>query len=191
MDMRVFPWGNSIYTLAKYYKFLFAQAPRDPTLQSIWKSKCLPKLRVFVWLLLKDRLNTKDLMLRKHWNVNDGPSCVLCANINLETRDHLFFSSSFAASCWSSIHIQWDCSLPISQRFLRAKNSFAGPCFLEIAACAAWNIWKERNDLIFKQQVPSLARWKVRFQSDLLLHQFRVKSPLVQPLLDWISCTFT
>jgi hypothetical protein len=41
---------------------------------------------------------------------------------------------------------------------------------MEIFVCSAWNIWKERNDFIFKQQVPSLARWRVRFQSDLLLH---------------------
>jgi hypothetical protein len=32
---------------------------------------------------------------------------------------------------------------------------------------------------------PSFACWKVRFKSDLLLHQFRVKAALVQPLLDW------
>ena len=64
-DSHIFSWGNKTYTSAKYYNFIFARAPQNKVLQSIWKSRCLPKLRVFVWLLLMDRLNTKDLMLRK------------------------------------------------------------------------------------------------------------------------------
>jgi hypothetical protein len=109
-DSRVFPWGNSIYTSAKYYNFVFDQVPKNPTMQSIWKSKSLPKLRVFTWLLSKDRLNTKDLMLRKHWTIDDGPTCVLCSRPDVETRDHLFFQCSFAASCWNCIGISWDCT---------------------------------------------------------------------------------
>jgi hypothetical protein len=190
-DTRVFPWGNSTYTSAKFYNFIFAQAPTDHALPSIWKSKCLPKLRVFAWLLMKDRLNTKDLIIRKSWKLDDGPSCVLCTNQMLETRDHLFFECPFAVACWEFTGIRWDSSELISPRFALARDSFIGPCFMEIAICDAWNIWKERNDLIFKQQNPSLRRWKVRFQSDLLLHQHRVKPAMVQPLLDWILATFT
>ena len=66
LDMRKFAWNSTTYTSAKYYKFLFAQAPRDKAIDLIWASKCLPKLRIFLWLLHHDRLNTKDLMLRKH-----------------------------------------------------------------------------------------------------------------------------
>jgi hypothetical protein len=76
-DSRVFVWGNDQFTSAKYYNFLFARLPQDQALISIWKSKCLPKLRVFAWLLLQDRLNTKDIMKRKHWHTEEGPACVL------------------------------------------------------------------------------------------------------------------
>jgi hypothetical protein len=163
LDTRIFPWGSTAYTSAKFYNFIFDQAPRDLTLQSIWKSKCLPKVRVFTWLLLKDRLNTKDPMHRKNWKLDDGPACVLCAIQAPETRDHLFFQCSFAVSCWDFIKIQWDCSLPISQRFTLACRLFDGPCFMEITTCAAWSIWKERNDYIFKKQTPYFGRWKDRF----------------------------
>ena len=130
-------------------------------------------------------------MQRKNWNVEGGPDCVLCDADVLETRDHLFFDCPFAKSCWEKIGIMWDLSLHVSSRFLVAKQNFTGPCFLEVATCAAWNMWKERNDLIFKGQRPSLACWRVRFQSDLMLHQYRVKTTLVQPLLDWILATFS
>ena len=140
---------------------------------------------------MRDRLNTKDLMIRKHWTIDSGSSCVLCTGHNLETRDHLFFLYPFATAWWDFIGIHWDGSLSISQRFIRAKRDFLGPCFLEIATCAAWNLWKECNGHIFENQTPSLARWKVRFQHDLLLHQHRVKPALVQPLIDWALSIFS
>jgi hypothetical protein len=68
-DSRTFCWGSTGYTSAKYYKFIFDCLPDDASLEAIWKSRCLPKLWVFAWLLLKDRLNTKDLMHRRHWTI--------------------------------------------------------------------------------------------------------------------------
>ena len=175
-DIRIFQWGNANYTASKLYNFMSGAFPIDPAIQEIWKSKCLPKLRVFSWLLLMDRLNTKELMQRKNWQNDGGTHCVLCDNQQEETRDHLFFYCSFAKSCWDLISIQWANNLDISARFSRAKQHFRGPCFMEIVACAAWNIWKERNDLIFRDQRPSLGRWRVRFQSDISLHQLDRKS---------------
>jgi hypothetical protein len=99
IDTRRFPWGSSAYTSAKFCKFMFQALPSIPSLNAIWKSKCLPKLKAFVWLLLMDKLNTKDLMLRKNWHIEDGPFCVLCDSQVLETRDHLLFKCPFAARC--------------------------------------------------------------------------------------------
>lgn len=68
-DHRSFVWGDK-YTLARFYKFMFEQMPRDAALNAIWKPKSLPKLKAFSWLLMHDRLNTRDLMLRKNWNLD-------------------------------------------------------------------------------------------------------------------------
>ena len=160
-------------------------------LNYIWKSRCLPKLKVFLWLLLKDRLNTKDLMVRKHWHVEGGHSCVLCDDDVLETRDQLFFTCPFANRCWDTIHIDFENIGHIHSRILKTKSDFTGPCFMEIFATAAWNIWKARNELIFQGLQASLSRWRIHFQSDLLLHQHRVKTALVQPLLEWVQNNFT
>jgi hypothetical protein len=150
---------------------------------------------------MKDSLNTKDLMCRKNWVLNDGPSCVrcsqsnkcvLCSNQVLQTREGITFSFNVHRSLLlrlASFH--WDSSEPISSHFPLARCLFSGPCFTEVAICATWNIWIERNDLIFKQKNRSLGRWKVRFQCDLLLHQHRVKPAMVQMLLHWIINTFT
>jgi hypothetical protein len=124
-------------------------------------------------------------MQRKHWHIDQGHACVLCASHVLETRDHLFFACTFPKKCWDSIRILWDYSLPVSQRCLVVLSGFSGLCSMEVVVCAAWNIWKGRNNYIFNNQQTSFACWKVRFKSDLLLHQYRVKSAMVQPLLDW------
>jgi hypothetical protein len=105
------------------YKFIFESLPDHPTMHHIWKSKCLPKLRVFVWLLIMDRLNTKYIMSRKHWHVDGSLNCVLC-NLNVrETRDYLFFDYPFVSNCWNQLNIVWNNNLLISTRIFQTSLS--------------------------------------------------------------------
>ena len=62
---------------------------------------------------------------------------------------------------------------------------------MEIVISAMWNIWRCRNDSIFKTLTPSLARWKVLAQADILLHQRRVKTIVVPSFLDWVLNSLT
>jgi hypothetical protein len=107
---------------------------------------------------MQDQLNTKDLILRKHWKLDSDNFYVLCQLHVLETRDHLFFECPFAMQCWEESNIDWNMSLHLSDRCVTAKQSFNGPCFMEVLACATWNIWKEGNEFIFQNQTPSFGR---------------------------------
>ena len=174
---------------ARFYRFLFEQLPKNDALAAIWKSKSLPKLKVFSWLLMIDRLNTRDLMQRKQWHLDTGPNCVLCQSGSLEDRDQLLFNVYLL----SSVGTRWVFSgrlTDLCQRFLSARSSFVGPCFMEVVACCAWNIWKIRNDSIFKHVPVYFNRWKVGFQSDVMLHTYKIKTELVQPLVAWLADTF-
>jgi hypothetical protein len=93
-------------------------------------------------------------MIRNNWHLDSGPSCVLCDEAPIESNNHLFFDCHFAKQCWEKLSIQWDTSLQISERFIQDRNNFIGPCFMEVLACAAWNIWKEKNELIFQGRQP-------------------------------------
>ena len=96
-----------------------------------------PHLKFFAWLLIVDRLNTKDIMRRRNFHVQSGPICVLCNDDVEEGRDHLFFNCRFSKDCWSKLHIQWDMSLDIHNRIRSARNSSGHIFFMDIFIMAA------------------------------------------------------
>ena len=58
-------WGSSKYTSKSFYNHLYKDFHPPKPFLWIWKSRCCNKLRVFSWLLLMDRLNTRSLLKRK------------------------------------------------------------------------------------------------------------------------------
>lgn len=84
-------WGDK-YTSRRFYSQVFDPIEAHPIYKIIWKSRCTPHVKFFAWLVLVDRLNTKDMLQRCHLNIQDGPECVMCSVGELETIDHLFFS---------------------------------------------------------------------------------------------------
>ena len=189
-DTRTFTCGKGKYASSDFYKFMFQETPKDKVLKRFWKSKSVPKIKVFCWLLINDRLNTKDMMLRKHWQMEGGSDCVLCNKAIMEDNNHLFFDCDFASSCWDFVGVDWDRSLPIRDRLMDALDSFPHANFIEIFAYVAWNIWKMRNDLIFRLIPPSLDSWKYHTRRDLLLLQYRVKAASVQAFLSLVALLF-
>jgi hypothetical protein len=172
-DTWTYKWGDS-YTSRKYYKFMYRLVNPPTPLSWIWKSKLWPKLKVFSWLLLVDRLNTRNMLKRRHFNIGNIYSCVLCNSGDEETLEHLFFNCSFSISCWSRFNIYWNNDVSRFDILTQAKSAFQGSLFFEIFTIAAWGIWKERNDFIFKGITPSIASWKARVVADFNLLRFRV-----------------
>jgi hypothetical protein len=146
-DSWTYCYNSGLFSSANYYKVMFQGVIVQPIFPKLWKCKCVPKMKVFTWLM--DRLNTRDMMLRRHWHLQSGPHCVMCSNGTLETRDHLFIDCPFAKRCWDFCKIIWQSGESMSDIFMNARREFQGPNFLEITICAAWNIWMERNGLIF------------------------------------------
>jgi hypothetical protein len=52
---------------------------------------------LFFWLVLKDRISTRELLRRKNMNIEDY-NCVLCSNSTDETLMHLLLQCPFAPS---------------------------------------------------------------------------------------------
>src|ERR1041385_6438773 len=58
--------GKYGYTAKGFYNLMHFHMPTDQSCAWIWRSKCTMKIKVCGWLLKFDRLNTKDLLVRRH-----------------------------------------------------------------------------------------------------------------------------
>jgi hypothetical protein len=81
-------WGEE-YSASKTYKFLVGHINVHQVYKWLQKCFCQPKLNVFFWLLLKDRLSTRNILRRKNLHL-DSYHCVLCQLSVKETGQHLF-----------------------------------------------------------------------------------------------------
>ena len=99
---------------------LMGHSQHHPSIQWIWKSYCQPKHKVFFWLLLKDRLSTRNILKRKNMTLQSY-SCVLCAQNIEESVHRLFLQCEFAKQCWEFIEVSIppDSEFPDCMYFLR------------------------------------------------------------------------
>lgn len=58
--------GGVVFWPKKFYRFYYRDVIPPSYLPPIWKTKCTMKHKVFPWLLLVDRLNTRDMLRRWH-----------------------------------------------------------------------------------------------------------------------------
>jgi hypothetical protein len=64
-DVWFYQWGEK-YQSRQFYKHLHAHLTAPPFYSWIWKSACIMRTKTFAWLLLSDRLNTRDILIRRH-----------------------------------------------------------------------------------------------------------------------------
>ena len=103
-DIWHYRWNSDTYSSMKAYKILISGPPAHSLFQNIWKSAAILRYKIFLWLLLHDRLNTRNLLSRKSFHL-PSYSCILCSENVEETSLHLFFDCSFSRECWDSILI--------------------------------------------------------------------------------------
>jgi hypothetical protein len=112
-----YTWGSTKFSSARIYKELMDHPVVHPAFKWIWTNPCQSKHKVFFWLLLKDRLSTRNILRRKKMTI-DSYNCVLCSYSVEETIEHLFPSCNFAKQCWNLLGI----NLPDSGRILHGGN---------------------------------------------------------------------
>jgi hypothetical protein len=185
-DSWVFNSGKGIFRPNLVYKQHFNNLVTHHPSCAIWKSKCTSKHKFFAWLILHDRINTKGMILRRHWKVTDNNDCVLCSAHVMEDWRHLFFNCMFSTRIWNYLQIPWNPGDTVSS-LLAAKSSFKGPCFFEIVIISCWCIWKQRNGWIFKNIRPTFRGWKSSFFHEVSLLLYRIKKDNIPLLSSWLA----
>ena len=131
-DVWIYAWGSDQFTPHKYYEFYFRDIRAHEAFGWIWKSRSTMKIKVFGWLLLADRLNTRNMLKRRHYNIGDDHNCILCGLSIEETLEHLFFECHFSTDCWATMGLSWPQGMPRLQNVTTAKQRWNGPLFMEM-----------------------------------------------------------
>jgi len=146
---------NSAYNLVRKDK----ETIISPIFCKLWKCKAVPSAALMAWRLLENKLATRVNLSRRGVLV-DSSMCGLCG-LEEESCCHLFFDSNFARRVWGLCH-RWLGVLVVSQiepksNFDQFRMSHASKTINNV-----WNtiwvgvvseIWKHRNNIIFKRGV--------------------------------------
>ena len=141
-------WGSSTFTTSKEYNVIIGVKQVPPHFSWVWKSSCQPKHKMFFWMLLHDRVNTRNLLRRKSF-VLEEYKCVVLSCQQEETLHHLFWGCQFSRNCWDFICPQRSPNLSVLEAFQDLKDKLRVPFFMEIIIPGSWAIWIVRNSKIF------------------------------------------
>ena len=166
---------------------VFQNFHSSPIFRKFWKSKCTPRLKFFAWLLFVDRLNTRTMLVRRHFNVQINSWCVLCSSNSNEDLEHLFFSYPFASTCRQKLGFQWPSIANIRERVLSLMAMMGLPFFMEIFIMATWEIWKLRNSKIFYQGSRTTRLWVWNFKAHVVLQLVRVREDQQLCITQWLE----
>jgi hypothetical protein len=150
---------NGEYTAASAYEIQFQGSHAPFEVGKLWKASVEPKVKVFEWMAMHQRILTADNQALR--GLQHNPSCPLC-NSNPEDARHLLINCTFAQEVhqlvWSWFHFQGTpTNYPMRAdpaRWLAASATRAKPAKAHLATrillYSWWNVWKERNRHIFE-----------------------------------------
>jgi len=148
------------FTVRSLYHYLTIQPqvelPVD--VSSIWLKDVSLKVVVFVWRLFRDRLPTKDNLLRRGVITHDYRLCVAGCDF-VESSPHLFLHCNIFGSVWHLIY-NW-IGVSVTNPFYVPDHfhqfGYSGgirkkrrSILQVIWHATVWEIWKERNNRLFK-----------------------------------------
>lgn len=136
-DVWIYQWNGGLYSARQYYRHQFRDTVPSPPFCWIWKGKCMPRIKFFAWLLLADRLNTRELLRRRHKHLEEGYACVMCPDQIDESTFHLFFECTSSISIWFAIGIQWDLQGDACETLVHQRENIVGPYFMDLFMIAA------------------------------------------------------
>ena len=172
--------------MAKAYKHLRGHGEIHPSHRWIWKCSCQNTHKVFAWLILKDRLSTREILRRKNMELQDY-TCVLCSQSTEESLFHLLIDCPFAHACWNWIGLQINQQGDLYHYLESFRSQLQVSFFMEIAILMSWSIWQVRNGLIFNNRPPSLQEAKRIFKTEFALLLHRAKRSYFPTIDQWLN----
>ncbi|XP_020272203.1 uncharacterized protein LOC109847383 [Asparagus officinalis] len=145
-----------MFTVKSYYLFLNDGGVRYDCM-NLWSLHVPLKVKVLVWLALRECLNTKDMLNRK--GIQLEKTCCLCSEKD-EDHAHLFLNCEFVYSIWRSIQFKLNTDNEFRMNSLKEvwlgwSDGIGGESNLKklVWICSLiWCVWQERNDRLFSNK---------------------------------------
>eukprot|EP00253_Pinus_taeda_P025653 PITA_25653 len=165
-------WGyeeKGNYSTKEAYNIIIQdKITKEKLWNQIWNSHLWPKISTFLWLLSHNRILTWDNLRKRSFS---GPSICLNCRAEEETTIHLLFQCNLARQLWGKAVFR-------SQKDYRAQGNLKATLrnwpqtpyqsrilntlWQLLPGFISWNLWKERNRRIFKNQSQSLDQlWSI------------------------------
>uniref|UniRef100_A0A453DYT1 Reverse transcriptase zinc-binding domain-containing protein n=2 Tax=Aegilops tauschii subsp. strangulata TaxID=200361 RepID=A0A453DYT1_AEGTS len=155
--------GGGSYSARAAYNIQTNEVSSSGIKAACWKAWAPGTVKIFAWLLLKDRLWCNDRLQRRGWP--NGYFCT-CCNRNLESSTHLFWDCPFARSVWQTASSRVVCaalkekreashsSLRHWERLTALTPQSCRKGFRTMLLLITWELWKERNACVFRGKMP-------------------------------------
>jgi hypothetical protein len=139
--------------------------------KDVWRMKVPPRIRVFLWQLIRGRLPSCEQVAKRH-----GPSdgrCAFCGEI--EDCNHIFFSCHLARFMWAGVRELLSCSWNPAGAgdFVALAQGLSGR-FRRLVwftfAAQSWALWNIRNKLtlegkLINNPADAIAKMSIYMQS--------------------------
>lgn len=133
------------------YDLVMSQQDGDPIAKAIWHNRAPIKVRIFAWLLFRDRLNSSANLAVK--NVINTTNCSRRTS-DFEDMEHIFICCPLAARIWRQLGIDpghsiqglWDCC---------TSNGLDRYVWPFVMFAILWKIWDVRNGMAFRGEATS------------------------------------
>jgi len=125
--------------------------------EKLWRSKGLPTAQLCAWRVLHSRVTTQDMLHNRGIPINNF-NCIFCNSCE-ETVNHVFFSCKKTSSIWKLcdkwVGVQNVHHNEAHSHYLGFKLAGLGGkhngVWRMVWMSIIWNIWKHKNDTIFKK----------------------------------------
>ncbi|CAN1128636.1 Putative ribonuclease H protein At1g65750 [Linum perenne] len=134
----------------------------------LWSLTLPPKIKFFLWRCAKDSLATKANLHKRKCSLDD--TCPICQRPK-ENTWHCLFTCPHAREVWSSLSPTTSFSLSETDfaQWIFPCFSMAGEQETRRMAAILWNIWKSRNEKVFRGTDPNLFATSLKVSNDVEL----------------------
>jgi hypothetical protein len=151
----------------------------------LWASSCQLKHKVFFCLLLKNRLNTRNLLRRKNMALDLIVSFACYSR--RRNPDTFFFKCPFVKNCWNRIGVTPPTWLKPDRAARHIKSSLKVPFAMDIIILMFWSIWTQINAWLFNQGDPHVTHRVTSFKREFGLVIQLSKKRWTSEMELWIS----